>query len=1135
MNKPPPASRPAAADPPFKSLNRLLSRRVLLLSLIGIVGLASTIALCFFLTLHQVQSRMDGINLEAGGVFDRFFLDIQSDLKTSGEGLASRTDQPAALLALRTRNRAFLDVLLVNTNGVVLAQRNAVGRPQRTQIDSPAWLVAPPPFGQVVTGPVRFEGETPCVEMAAVVTDDLSLPVGLLVVRVDLTALWNATLDIKVGETGYACITDSTGQLVAFRNRRLLETGSNLQRLVGRTPLAIVASRLNFYTGLNGKWDLASAQPLKTVPWFAVVEQPASEALAPFQIPALVLLTSLVLVAVLLFSTIRFLRRRIVSPLVALRDVVGAMADGKMQQSLPVRNNDELGQLSGSFNRLAAHLRQAFVDLENQIAALQQAQSTLRASEARQSAMIANIADVIAIVDQHGINKFKSPNLEKWFGWKPEDLVGVSAWENIHPEDRQLVLYGLASILGKPNAMQSGECRYRCKDGGYKWIELSASNLLHDPNVGGILLNYHDITERKRTAVDLAELQRRQERILTAVGEGLHGIGRDGNIIFENPAAAAMLGWEVNELIGRPAHAVMHHTRTDGSPYPKEECHIHATMRDGVVRRVEDELFWRKDGTSFHVTYTCTPMRNEAGEIIGAVVAFRDITERKRVEESHARLATVVEQASEIIVITNPQGKILYVNPSFEKITGYTKVEAVGQNPRLLKSGRHDDAFYRRLWEVLKSGEVWSGHFINHRKDGALYEVEATISPVRDAVGNVINYVAVQRDVTREVQLEAELRQSQKMEAVGQLAGGVAHDFNNILSALMMQTELVNAVESLPAEAREGLGQISADARRAADLTRQLLLFSRRQVMHTRILDLNEVVMNLAKMLQRIIREDLKLELSLHATPLMTRADAGMLDQVLMNLAVNARDAMSAGGRLRVETSQVFVGQDAALSNPDANPGDYVCLSVSDTGTGIPPEILPRIFEPFFTTKEAGQGTGLGLATVFGIVKQHQGWIKIDNRPGQGVTFSVFLPMCALPAVEPVASAARPKLTGGTETILMVEDEVAVLKPTRKFLERHGYTVLTAANGMEALKCWETNRDRIALLLTDLVMPGALSGQTLARQLRAEAPRLKVIFISGYSADIAGKEFELQEGEAFIQKPCATDHLLEIIRRTLDA
>jgi CheY-like chemotaxis protein len=373
------------------------------------------------------------------------------------------------------------------------------------------------------------------------------------------------------------------------------------------------------------------------------------------------------------------------------------------------------------------------------------------------------------------------------------------------------------------------------------------------------------------------------------------------------------------------------------------------------------------------------------------------------------------------------------------------------------------------------------------------------------------------------------------MEAVGQLAGGVAHDFNNILTSLSLQAELVGMNKNLPDGAREGLQQIYADTQRAADLTRQLLLFSRRQVMQSRVLDLNQVVMSVARMLQRIIREDVRLQLNLHPTPLMTNADAGMLDQVLINLAVNARDAMTNGGSLRIETFEITVNATDAQLNPDAAPGRYVGFGVRDTGSGIPPEIVPRIYEPFFTTKEPGKGTGLGLATVFGIVKQHQGWIKLDNNPGQGTSFQVYLPASNVAPVTVPGTMAKPKPVGGTETILLVEDEWAVRMSTRLILERHGYKVLEAPDGAEALKLWQEHRGTVALLLSDLVMPGELGGVELGRRLATEKPGLKVIFASGYSAEIAGRDFQLRSDEAFIQKPFVTGRLLDTIRRSLDA
>ena len=391
------------------------------------------------------------------------------------------------------------------------------------------------------------------------------------------------------------------------------------------------------------------------------------------------------------------------------------------------------------------------------------------------------------------------------------------------------------------------------------------------------------------------------------------------------------------------------------------------------------------------------------------------------------------------------------------------------------------------------------------------------------------------RDISEQRRLEEQLRQSQKLEAIGQLAGGVAHDFNNILAVILMQSELITKRGGLPEPAREGIQQIRAAAERAANFTRQLLLFSRRQVMQPRDLDLNEVVTNLAKMLRRIIGEDVHLELHLHPAPLMTRADAGMLEQVLLNLAVNARDAMPEGGRLIIETTTREFTAEEAAALPDAQPGRYVGLRVSDTGCGIPPEILPRIFEPFFTTKEPGKGTGLGLATVFGIVKQHGGCLQVASEPGRGTTFEVFLPALAETAAAASATASRPAPRGGTETLLLVEDDSEVRALTRATLERHGYRVLEAPDGLAAIELWRQHCEAVALLLTDLVMPGGLNGRDLARRLRADRPQLKVIYTSGYSAELAGRELNPGPGEAFLQKPSAPELLLETVRRCLDA
>jgi len=512
-----------------------------------------------------------------------------------------------------------------------------------------------------------------------------------------------------------------------------------------------------------------------------------------------------------------------------------------------------------------------------------------------------------------------------------------------------------------------------------------------------------------------------------------------------------------------------------------------------------------------------------------------DVTQRKEAEEGYMRLATAVEQAAEGIMITDATGKILYVNPAFERTSGYTRKAVAGKNPRLLKSGKQDTAFYQRMWEVLTHGRVWSGRLINKKKDGTLFEEEATISPIRNAAGKITNHVAVKRDVTREVALEAQLRQSQKMEAIGQLAGGIAHDFNNLLTGIHANAAQLLEGPLEPGETAECSQQILEAAERAATLTRQLLMFSRKQIIQPVNLDLNEVVAQTAKMLQRILGEDISLVPESTADLPFIKADGGMIEQILLNLAVNSRDAMPDGGKLVIATGTEILDEKQAARQAGALPGHYVHLTITDTGCGIPPENLPRIFEPFFTTKEPGKGTGLGLATVYGIVRQHHGWITVSSEPGQGATFRIYFPAVTGKKAGKAAAPGISKLPRGSELILLVEDELTVRLPVSNMLQRFGYSVLPTESGVEALKVWQTNKDRIHLLLTDIVMPDGMTGYELARRLQAEKPQLRVIYTSGYSADLGGRHSLLIEGVNFLQKPYAPQQLAEILRHSLDS
>jgi two-component system, cell cycle sensor histidine kinase and response regulator CckA len=389
-------------------------------------------------------------------------------------------------------------------------------------------------------------------------------------------------------------------------------------------------------------------------------------------------------------------------------------------------------------------------------------------------------------------------------------------------------------------------------------------------------------------------------------------------------------------------------------------------------------------------------------------------------------------------------------------------------------------------------------------------------------------------DITERKQLEEQFRQSQKMEAIGQLAGGVAHDFNNILGVIQLQASMLRAERNLPPMQMDYAREIEKAAQRAANLTRQLLMFSRRQTLQLRDLDLTDLISHITKMLQRILGEDIRMDLQYASQPLFIHADAGMMDQILMNLTVNSRDAMPKGGQLVIKTSAVKFDELTAAQCPGARPGSFVCLSVSDTGGGIPPEILPRIFEPFFTTKHVGEGTGLGLATVFGIVQQHQGWINVNSEVGHGTTFQVYLPRLVGTASQPAATPPLADVRGGNETILFVEDEPELCAIAKRFLTRLGYHVLEAPTSVRALENWSRHRNAIQLLLTDLILPDGMNGKELARKLLQENPKLKVVYISGYSADIAGKDFLLQEGVNFLAKPFEAQKLAQTVRNCLD-
>ena len=624
----------------------------------------------------------------------------------------------------------------------------------------------------------------------------------------------------------------------------------------------------------------------------------------------------------------------------------------------------------------------------------------------------------------------------------------------------------------------------------------------------------------------LAEVHRGLEesearyRRLVEDSPGAIVVERQGTIVLANRTALEMFGFDPNhQLEGRSLFEFV-------TPEDRELAEqLHRTLSTRAMHIPPREIrLMRPDGKAIDVEFAASSFLQNGSYAIQLVL--RDVSRRKHHEAVTARLISAIEQVCESIVITDPDGNIVYVNPAFERITGYSRQEALGKNPSVLKSGRQPREFYSQLWNTLKSGEAWSGRFTNRAKDGHIFLEEATIAPIFDRSGKIANYVAVKRDVTQENALQEQLHQSQKMDAIGRLAGGVAHDFNNMLMVIVSYAELL--ASSLPESdpLRTHTAQILRAAQRSASLTRQLLAFSRKQVLAPQVLDCNAIVSETSSMVRRLISENIDLSCNLAGDLWPVKADADQIVQVILNLCVNSRDAMPNGGSLVVSTRNHHAppaGGPAVGLYPSAEADQgWVEISVSDTGIGMSLDVQERLFEPFFTTKECGKGTGLGLATVYGIVQQSGGHIRVESEPGRGSTFFVCLPRCLEAAIAPELPALHP-LFSGRGRILVVEDEHALREAIADQLRNHGYQVLAASDGIEALDLLARNPD-LSVLVCDLVMP-RMGGRELARLAAERLPQLNFIFMSGHAEQDFG-EPEGSVSAVFLQKPFAMTALL---------
>jgi two-component system, cell cycle sensor histidine kinase and response regulator CckA len=664
------------------------------------------------------------------------------------------------------------------------------------------------------------------------------------------------------------------------------------------------------------------------------------------------------------------------------------------------------------------------------------------------------------------------------------------------------------------------ETRHRCKDGRIIDVEVS-TRYMSDSKRFSVFLR--DITDRKR-------MERNALILRTAVDQAPLGIAlADGdlNLYYCNPAGLGMRGDANIDLVEIPKEAFDNWQvlTVNGEPYEIDNLPLVRAVKEGLTIR-EEFIVKGQDGSARLCDAIASPIFEDE-KIIGGMVFFPDITERKLAEEDRERLMSAIGQAAEVVVITDVEGTIQYVNPAFERITGYTPEEAVGRNPRFLKSGEHDEAFYKEMWDMLIGGQTWNGRFINKKKDGTLYTEEAVISPVVNASGKTVNYVAVKRDITEEIKMEEQYRQAQKMEAVGRLAAGVAHDFNNQLQVILGYCDIL-MMDRQPGDPQwDPIVQVRQAADRARSTTSHLLSFSRRQILEPELVDVAELLHDMEKPVGRMIGEDVKLVIAVPPGVRPLLIDKSGLHQAIMNLAVNARDAMPDGGKLVIQSSNVTLDHVQVADFPEAEPGDYVLLEVIDSGVGMDAETLEHLFEPFFTTKEQGKGTGLGMPMVQGFVGQSKGFIRIDSQPGKGTAVQILLPQAPSDSQSGKTDQAPPRIEKATEgvTIMIVEDEQAVRSFLTRLLERTGYSVLTAAMPSEAMALIQGDGPKPDLVISDVIMP-EIRGDQLAEKMQLLDESLRFLFISGYgNIDVGGHDI--------IRKPFKSEDILERVRKAL--
>ncbi|MDZ4185480.1 MAG: PAS domain S-box protein [Desulfuromonadales bacterium] len=816
------------------------------------------------------------------------------------------------------------------------------------------------------------------------------------------------------------------------------------------------------------------------------------------------------------FGATRLYLHSFTTPIVQLTEHVKTLAQKTgMERIFPVKGEDELAILGAAFNTLIKEVDRQQDEL------------------ARREVLYRTVVDASAemvfwIAPDRQRMHYVSPSCQSLTGYPCNDFYSHPdlLHRMIHPLDlsrwQQHCLRANTPEVGIPQ-----EFRIVTADGETRWVNHLCRPVYNKHNeFVGMRGSFLDITLWKEAETALFASEEKFRLFFEEASDAIFIVDQAGIILVANDEACLRYGFSHGEVIGRP---MAEFDATEESDFVAKR--LAEVMSRGAA--TFESKHRRKDAAPLPVEVNARAIIFEDKKVILAVA--RDISERKRNEAHLRKLSIAVEQNPASILITDINGIIEYVNPHFTTLTGYSLEEAVGQTPRILTSGETGREAYEELWQTILSGGEWRGEFHNRKKNGELYWEEALIAPIRDEAGTITHFIAIKEDISERKELEGQLRHVQKMDAIGQLAGGVAHDFNNILTAVIGYASIMHI--KLPANSplKKNAEQIMETAERGALLTQGLLAFSRKQVSNPRVIDLNEIPRRIEQLLNRLISEDTSLRLAPTSCPLPIVADSVEIEQVLMNLTTNARDALPAGGKIVISTTALTLDPAAAQARGFLQPGDYALLNFTDNGQGMDQEIVKRIFEPFYTTKEVGKGTGLGLSIVYGIIKKHQGYILCHSGVDSGTTFEIYFPLvnAAPERIIPLPLDEENK-NGNRAIILLAEDSDTARVMMQDILEEFGYVVLSARDGQEAIDLYHLHRDNIDLLLLDVMMPKR-KGREVYDAVRLIDPAINALFCSGYDEEKVERQGGVASDMNFLSKPFTPKDLLMKIREVMHA